>query len=121
MNALLVALCRIPGVHARRQNSGNPLAVRADGSVRAFRGAPKGAADIVGIAHPGMYFEVETKSDIGKQTKEQKRWQAMVERHGGLYVLAPRPAGMTPREGARVVAARFHLAMELHRRILCPK
>ena len=115
MKALLAELCKLPGVTARRQNAGKVLDVREDGSKRMFVGAPAGAGDIVGMAWPGIYFEVETKSDVGTQTPEQKRWQAMVERRGGLYVLAPRTPGKKLREGARLCAETVSLMLEKHR------
>lgn len=46
-----------------------------------------GMADIGGIIE-GRAIEIECKTEIGRQTKEQKNWQEAVERAGGLYVLA---------------------------------
>jgi len=31
---------------------------------------------------------VECKSETGKQSEQQKNFQAMIEKHGGKYVLA---------------------------------
>lgn len=49
----------------------------------------KGQADISGLLLPtGRRLEIETKTQRGRQSEHQKRWQAMIERMGGLYVLA---------------------------------
>jgi hypothetical protein len=88
MRRLLVALGRDGGLRVWRQNSGVLFVVAPDGSKRAFRAAPKGAADISGVAAPGGWrLEVETKSADGTQTDDQKKWQRMVETYGGIYVL----------------------------------
>jgi hypothetical protein len=50
--------------------------------------AEAGSGDIVGCTKTGRYFEVECKSDIGRQSKEQERHQAKVEASGGIYILA---------------------------------
>lgn len=52
------------------------------------RSAPKGTPDICGILTGGFALFIETKSATGRQSKEQKAFQAMVERFGGCYVLA---------------------------------
>lgn len=48
-----------------------------------------GQADISGILWPhGRRLEIETKSATGRQREAQRAWQAMIERMGGLYILA---------------------------------
>lgn len=48
-----------------------------------------GQADISGILAPsGRRIEIECKSATGRQSEQQRRFQAMIEKHGGLYVLA---------------------------------
>ncbi len=53
-----------------------------------------GQADLSGILgdgfHPsaGTRIEIEVKSETGRQSKEQAAFQGMIERFGGLYVLA---------------------------------
>jgi hypothetical protein len=82
---LLAAINTTPGLRAWRQQSG---------MTRVKRGmlhlAPKGAADVIGIAAPdGLSFQVETKSRSGwEQQPEQKAWQADTEAAGGVYLLA---------------------------------
>jgi len=46
-----------------------------------------GQADI-GVIIDGRAVEVECKSETGRQSKEQRRWQTVVERAGGAYLLA---------------------------------
>ncbi len=48
-----------------------------------------GSADIMAILPPsGRSVHIEVKSATGTQKPAQKRWQAMVERAGGIYILA---------------------------------
>jgi hypothetical protein len=45
-------------------------------------------ADISGILHDGRRLEIECKSATGRQSPEQASFQAMIERFGGVYILA---------------------------------
>lgn len=45
---------------------------------------PRGLPDIIVVAG-GLFFGLEVKSKIGKQSKEQKEFQTLVEKHGGKY------------------------------------
>lgn len=47
-----------------------------------------GAADISGIIRGGKRLEVEVKTGTGAPSLAQKRFRAMIEAMGGLYVLA---------------------------------
>src|SRR3990172_551508 len=47
-----------------------------------------GSADILGVADGGKFIAIEAKSDTGRLTKEQVVFRRVVERHGGLYILA---------------------------------
>ena len=50
---------------------------------------PPGTADIVGLIAPtGRMLMIECKAPRGVQSPEQKTMQRIVERFGGLYVLA---------------------------------
>ena len=58
-----------------------------DGATRyAFHGR-KGVPDIICILRGGRFLGVECKSATGKQSPEQKAFQAEIERVGGLYLL----------------------------------
>ncbi len=48
----------------------------------------KGAADLSGIYHDGRRLEIEVKGPEGKQSDEQKVFQKVIERFGGIYILA---------------------------------
>lgn len=62
------------------------LHVLRHGNVVRF-GVP-GQADLTGILPGGRRLEIEVKSPGGRQSVEQRQFQAMIERFGGLYVLA---------------------------------
>lgn len=49
----------------------------------------KGSADITGIIQPsGQRLEIEVKTGSARQTKEQRNFGAMVNRFGGIYIVA---------------------------------
>ncbi len=80
---VLIAVTAFPGASMIRQNTG--AARTSDGRVVKF--GRKGQPDIIGCIR-GRYVGIETKTQSGQQTKEQKAWQYNVERSGGLYILA---------------------------------
>ena len=47
-----------------------------------------GQADISGLLPGGIRLEIEVKSPTGRQSEDQRNFQAMIERFGGVYVLA---------------------------------
>ena len=47
-----------------------------------------GQGDISGIMFDGKRLEIEVKRQNGRQSKEQKRFQAMIEKFNGIYILA---------------------------------
>jgi hypothetical protein len=47
-----------------------------------------GAADITGILPSGVRLEIEVKSGNAKQSQEQKNFETMIQRHGGIYFVA---------------------------------
>ena len=72
-----------PDLTLWRQNTG--AAVTKHGALVRF--GVKGQADISGIRDGGQRIEIECKAGT-KQTDAQRAWQRMIERHGGVYVLA---------------------------------
>ena len=48
----------------------------------------KGQADLSGILPDGVRLEIEVKAEGKKQSKEQKIYQRVIERFGGVYILA---------------------------------
>ena len=67
-----------------RQNTGR---VRSD-TGRWIELAPPGAADLTGLLADGRRFEIEVKSSTGQQSQEQRNFEAMIRKLGGVYILA---------------------------------
>ena len=76
--------CRLWRANVGAARIGGPR--RAGGRVVRF-GLP-GQADLTGILPGGVRLEIEVKSREGRQTREQRAFQRMIERFGGVYVLA---------------------------------
>lgn len=74
-----------PRLRIWRQNTGVGLTMDAE---RVIRFGLRGSGDISGILMGGSRIEIEDKTKTGRQSKNQKAFQAMIERFGGLYVLA---------------------------------
>ena len=55
---------------------------------RVVRFGVPGQADLTGILYDGRKIEIEVKSATGRQTQDQKNFQAMIERFNGVYILA---------------------------------
>ena len=85
LRAILQEYGSRPGIRLWRNNTG--AARSRTGQVVRF-GVP-GQADITGVLAPyGRRIEIECKSATGRQSEKQRRFQAMIEKHGGVYVLA---------------------------------
>lgn len=83
---VLARVNQIPGVKVWRFNVG---AFRDPKSGRLYKFGVPGQADVGGIMEPGgRRLEIELKSRDGRQSADQKLWQADIERYGGLYILA---------------------------------
>ena len=80
-----------------RLNAGDFVVLNKDGSHRMIKGCPKGTADILILTNNGRYdapnkfycipIFIELKSKTGKQSKEQKEFQGMVEAQGATYII----------------------------------
>lgn len=81
MRACMVAVSAIPGTLVKRQNVG--VARTATGVIRF--GTP-GEGDIA-VVHQGRAIELEVKTRTGRQSDQQKHYQAAFERAGGKYVV----------------------------------
>lgn len=56
---------------------------------RSIKYGLKGSADILGIVAPeGKFLAIEVKTGHAKQSKDQQAFQAMVEKMGGIFILA---------------------------------
>ena len=82
-NAILHEFGTRPDMRLWRANAG---AVRI--GRRFIRFGIPGQADLTGILPGGQRLEIEVKSPTGRQTSDQRAFQAMMERFGGLYVFA---------------------------------
>lgn len=69
-----------------RQNSGAVVS-EYKGKKRFIRYGEPGASDTVLVIR-GVTIFCECKDETGKQSPEQKAWQAQVEEAGGVYVVA---------------------------------
>jgi hypothetical protein len=65
-------------------NSGVARGLTGNGIVRF---GLKGSADILGILSGGQFFSIEVKTGSATQRPEQKAFQAMVTKFGGIYLL----------------------------------
>ncbi len=87
---IMLAVGNRPDVRIWRNNSGVARQRRKDGS----KGRPvkfglvPGAADIIGIIAGGRFLAIECKTINGRLSQNQKQWRAVIERFGGLYILA---------------------------------
>jgi hypothetical protein len=91
LNLIAVALSRHFGALVTRVNAGTFRDMHGD---RIIKGAAAGTSDLlVGIPHAGrlLYFAVEVKTPIGRQSPTQAKFQAAVENRGGVYILARSP------------------------------
>lgn len=82
---ILIAITALPGFFFR-QNSG----VYFTATGRPVRAAVPGAPDIMGVWH-GRAVGIEVKTPIGRQSKNQRNFQYVWERHGGIYIIATSP------------------------------
>ena len=92
--AILNHFGSMPALRLWRQNTGLavplwalPPTVDASTLPRISFGI-QGAGDLSGIASNGRRLEIEVKTATGRQSKQQKRYQTMIERFGGIYILA---------------------------------
>lgn len=87
-----------------RQNTGVGLSM--DGS-RVQRFGVVGGADLSGIAAGGIRLELEGKDQRGRQSAQQKAFQTMIERFGGVYIVF-RSAEEAEAEVNRLLWARYN-------------
>lgn len=86
IHAILTAWGAHPGVRLWRQNTGKAY---PPGSDRLVTFGVPGQGDISGIVAPsGRRLEIECKSARGRQREDQEAFQRVIERFGGIYILA---------------------------------
>jgi hypothetical protein len=103
LNEGLIAVSALPDLLCWRNNTGQAwqgtrLNVPVGGTLRITAGMVvlqdarpitfglPGSGDILGVA-PGFGFALEAKTDTGRQSDQQKKFQAAFERAGGRYGL----------------------------------
>lgn len=78
-----------------RFHPAKPFNDRKTGTLRFSRVRPSqiGAPDLIVFPkdNPPRLLAIEAKSDNGRQTPEQKRWQGVIEALGGAYMIARGP------------------------------
>ena len=82
---ILAVFGGMPELRLFRANVGVAVPIGRDVPVRF--GVP-GQADLNGIVMGGRRVEIEVKSPTGRRSREQVAWGEMVERFGGIYVVA---------------------------------
>lgn len=82
MRAVLLAITRIPGVMAWRNNAGS-FVTQAGSRVRA---SVPGAPDIIAIFR-GRFIGLECKTETGRQSDQQRAFQRACEQAGGIYAI----------------------------------
>ena len=66
----------------------NNTGAMVDARGQLVRYGQAGSADLLGLISPaGQFLALEVKRPGGRQTDLQRAWQAMVERHGGIYLV----------------------------------
>lgn len=85
---ILARLGRRPDMRLWRNNTGAVGFNNGGGEKRYVKFGVPGQADCSGILHDGKRLEVEAKTERGKQTPEQKNFETMIRRFGGVYILA---------------------------------
>lgn len=95
MHDILLAWGAHPRLRIWRQNAGvgwfkdgKPVRRTDPGAYPVKFGVP-GQGDISGLFLPdGRRLEIECKAEQGCQSADQVAWQTMIERFGGVYILA---------------------------------
>uniref|UniRef100_A0A6H1ZCB6 VRR-NUC domain-containing protein n=1 Tax=viral metagenome TaxID=1070528 RepID=A0A6H1ZCB6_9ZZZZ len=67
-----------------------PVPIRQGGRITGLRRVDQnniGLPDIMAI-YKGMFYGIEVKTRIGRQSKDQKEWERKINEAGGKYILA---------------------------------
>lgn len=84
---ILLAWGAHPSVRMWRANAGQAW-VPAAGGMRPVQMNVPGCADLIGLILGGRFLAIETKSASDRMRESQLAFRAMVERLGGLYIVA---------------------------------
>ena len=83
VHSVLLSLGSHPQIRLWKQTTGRALI----GS-RFISFGLKGSADLSGIVSGGVRLEIECKTGEATQSKEQLAFESMINRMGGIYILA---------------------------------
>lgn len=83
-DAIRLALGRDPSLVLFRNNCGS--AVMRNGFRVTFGVGNPGGADLIGCFR-GIFVAVEIKTPEGRQSKEQRQFQQLIESKGGVYTI----------------------------------
>lgn len=70
---------RVNNIPAFNRTAGGGFTMR-----RLPKYTPKGIPDIIVVAG-GLFYALEVKTPVGRQSPEQKEFEALVKKHGGKY------------------------------------
>jgi len=107
--AIRIALGLCPDVLLWRNAAG---VTAHEGRVSRF-GLALGAADLLGmltVDGVGIFLAIEVKRPGGKLSEHQNRWRALVERRGGIYILAH--SAVEAVDGVEAARLRYRLRMD---------
>ena len=81
-------LCALSKWNIRAWNHNTGMAQAFD-SERIVKYGLEGSADIIGIIAPrGTFLAIEVKTGTGRQSDAQKRFESMIKKYGGIYIVA---------------------------------
>jgi hypothetical protein len=80
---------QFPGIRVWRNNRVDVMAAGSGGRMRRVQAGVDGQADITGIIKPsGKRLEIEVKAGKDRQSAAQVSYDAMIQDHGGIYLVA---------------------------------
>jgi hypothetical protein len=95
VHEIMLKLGALPYVRIWKQVNGLAVPWGQSNTVNArpiHFGGPNGCADLSGIVNyaqaPGRRLEIEVKTGTARQSMEQKDFQAMIQKFGGIYFIA---------------------------------
>jgi hypothetical protein len=108
MAEVMLAIGGREDVRLFRNNRGIARRRRRDGGLgRSVEfGLTAGAADLIGFVAPtGRFLAIEAKSPTGRQSDDQRDFQEMVERFGGIYIITDSAADAVAQLDKRLALA----------------
>lgn len=85
VNAILLKIGSHPDVRLWKQTTGMGRSLTGNTPIRF---GLEGSSDLIGILMTGRFLAIEVKTGNARQSKVQRNFQRMIERFGGLYILA---------------------------------